>query len=88
MKKSYLALGAVVAAAAMPAPAVASPTPAPNASAPNNMGYCAPLLAKLGVRPMINHLLATNGEAFGYANPGDMSSDRARSRTDRACLPR
>ena len=52
------------------------------------MGYCARFLGGggLGVRPMINKLLAEG--AFGYANAGELYSARARDSEDRACLER
>ncbi len=60
----------------------------PNDNSPHNMGYCARHLGGggLGVRPMINRLLASG--AFGYANPGELYSARARDSEDRACLQR
>ena len=74
------------------APAAAAPDPplAPNPHSHGNMGYCSPYLGGggLGVRPTINHILAKDGEALGYDSPGDLYSDRARSTTDRQCLPR
>ncbi len=74
------------------APAAASPDVPlqPNDNSPHNMGYCARFLGGggVGVRPDINHLLAQHGERFGVSNPGELYSARARSTTDRACLPR
>ena len=61
-----------------------------NENSPHNMGYCARYLGGggLGVRDDINKLLTTNGELFGYQNPGELYRVRARSTEDRQCLPR
>ncbi len=78
-------------AAAAPAAQAGGPPPlGPNESSPHNMGYCAPLLGGggLGVRPEINRLLVTQGELFGYRNPGELYSAGASDSTDRQCLQR
>jgi hypothetical protein len=87
---AILALSASLVASA-PAAAAGPHGPLPqNENSPHNMGYCARYLGGggLGVRPTINKLLATSGELFGYANPGELYSVRARDAEDRACLPR
>ena len=101
-RRALLALACASLAALPIAPAAAAgPDPGPpvqdgqgvvgvNENSPHNMGYCAPLLGGggLGVRPVINRLLVTQGELFGYRNPGELYSARASDSTDRQCLQR
>ena len=88
---TVLMAACVLAISGMPAAAAGPDGPlAPNDNSPHNMGYCARFLGGggLGVRPDVNRLLASSSEMFGYRNPGDLYSDRARSTTDRSCLAR
>jgi hypothetical protein len=99
MRRALLAV-AVTGGCLFAGPAAqAERSPYPHEFTQNNMGYCAPFLAQLRtpwdgspVRPFINHTVqeATKGDGTfdGQRNLGDLYSDRARSETDRLCLPR
>jgi hypothetical protein len=89
LSAALIGLGALAVASGTAAAGPQGPLE-PNDSSPRNMGYCARYLGGggLGVRDDINRLLAKNGELFGYRNPGELYSARARSTDDRQCLPR